>query len=203
MRNHYVKPGILEAYFGPMKCGKTKALIDRVEKIDYIDNHSYLFIKPKVDTRDEDVASRSNDGALSIPCQKVAKPEEILKLVNGHSVVAIDEAQFFDPSIVPVVEALLARGKNVLIAGLNLDYRGEPFGSMPTLMALADEFYALTAICEHPRCSRIASRTQRTINGKPSHYDDPLIIVEGSTDEEYGPRCLKHHEVPGRPTQLD
>jgi thymidine kinase len=107
-------------------------------------------------------------------------------------VVAIDEAQFFDPEIVPIVRQLADRGLRVIVAGLDTDFRGEPFGPMPVLMALAEQVEKLQAICMV--CGEPACRTQRLVNGVPARYDDPIVIVGAS--ELYEARCRAHHEVP-------
>jgi len=122
---------------------------------------------------------------------------DILTHLNPETtVVAIDEAQFFDDGIVKLCRDLAdQRGLRVIIAGLDLDFRGEPFGPVPQLMAQAEEVDKLHAICV--RCGDEASRTQRIINGKPANYDDPIILV-GAT-EAYEARCRHCHEVPGRP----
>jgi thymidine kinase len=107
-------------------------------------------------------------------------------------VVAIDEAQFFDEEIVSVVQKLGDMNLRVIIAGLDTDFRGEPFGMMPVLMAQAEMVDKLHAICM--TCGEAASRTQRLVNGKPAHYNDPVVIVGAS--ELYEARCRLHHQVP-------
>jgi thymidine kinase len=114
------------------------------------------------------------------------------KVDNETTVVAMDEAQFFDPEIVDVANELASRGVRVIIAGLDLDFRGEPFGPMPVLMAKAEKVDKLHAICM--TCGNEASRTQRLVNGKPARYDDPVVIVGAS--ELYEARCREHHDVP-------
>lgn len=128
-------------------------------------------------------------------------PEEIFRdkdIFTSHksgALIIIDEAQFFSPTIIDVTQLLLKQGLDVIAAGLNLDFRGEPFGSMPQLMAAADKVIELTAICTV--CGEAATRTQRIINGEPANYKDPLVLIGGSN--KYEARCLKHHIVPGRP----
>jgi thymidine kinase len=106
--------------------------------------------------------------------------------------VGIDEAQFFDADIIPLAQELAERGIRVIIAGLDTDFRGEPFGPMPVLMAKADVLDKLHAICMV--CGGMASRSQRLVDGKPARYHDPVIIVGAS--EMYEARCRAHHEVP-------
>ena len=128
-------------------------------------------------------------------------PVEILDLVKPeHKIVAIDEGQFFSEAIIFVIEKLLKQGKNVLVAGLELDFKAEPFGSMPEILCLADEVYKQPAVCQYPGCGLPATRIQRMIDGKPSHYTSPLIIIEGTQKNvDYFSHCIKHHEVPGKP----
>lgn len=200
-----VKKGVLEVFCGPMKCGKTRELIHRVDKFPYIEA-GFRFIKPTIDTRDKNITSRFLGQKFTYECDPVdpKNPEEILNYINGeHDLVAIDEAQFFSGGLVQVVEHLLQQDKNVVIGGLELDFRGEPFGPMPYLLTIADEVTKLTAVCEYNSCKSLANRTQRLINGEPAHYTAPLVSIEGSTQEEsYQARCLKHHEVPGKPILL-
>jgi len=106
--------------------------------------------------------------------------------------VGIDEAQFFDTEIAGVAQELAARGVRVIVAGLDMDFRGEPFGPIPLILAKAERVDKLHAICMV--CGDEASRTQRLVNGKPAKYDDPVVIVGAS--ELYEARCRAHHEVP-------
>lgn len=111
----------------------------------------------------------------------------------------IDEIQFFDNDIVDVVQHLANSGYRVICAGLDQDFRGEPFGKMPELMAIAELVTKLQAVCAV--CGSPASRTQRLINGSPAGYDDPIILVGAS--ESYEPRCRHHHEVPGNMVKIN
>ena len=123
-------------------------------------------------------------------------PADILRLVNGDvDVVAIDESTVFPTSVIGVCQQLVRDGKRVIAAGLDQDFRGEPFGPVPVLLALAEQVTKLNAICVV--CGRPASRTQRLIDGQPAKYDDPIILI-GAT-ENYEARCNRCHEVPGRP----
>jgi thymidine kinase len=106
--------------------------------------------------------------------------------------VAIDEAQFFDDGLIAVVQTLAARGVRVIVAGLDLDFRGEPFGPIPHLLCEAEDVTKLHAICVV--CGEEASRTQRLVNGQPARYDDPIILVGAA--EAYEARCREHHVVP-------
>ncbi|WP_457631822.1 thymidine kinase, partial [Oceanithermus sp.] len=126
--------------------------------------------------------------------EPVAGSAELAERLAGGDVqvVAVDEAQFFDEGLPQVLEELTGRGVRVIVAGLDMDFRGEPFGVMPTLMARAEFVEKLSAVCV--RCGRAATRTQRLVNGKPARYDEPVILVGAA--EAYEPRCRACHEVP-------
>lgn len=110
---------------------------------------------------------------------------------SSTDVVAIEEAQFFDDGLVEVCNTLADRGLQVIASGLDMDFRGEPFGPMPTLLAEADEVVKLRAICAC--CGRDASRSQRLIDGEPAPASAPTILV--GTQESYEARCRHYHEV--------
>jgi len=198
LESPHFNPGKLEVYTGPMRSGKTRELLNRVDKISYVNGYNVLLVKPKVDTRDQDVKTRF--GSLSFPCKFIDedKPEKILNLVKEkEKVIAIDETHFFSSKIIEVVEKLLDQDRNVLIAGLDLNFRGEVFGSMGELLARADEVNKLKAVCCYKNCDQPATRTQRLVNGEPAPYDAPLVLI-GDDKEGYEPRCLNHHKVPGK-----
>ena len=197
VRYDLINPGVLEVICGPMFSGKTFELMHRVEKLNYLKGSKYHLFKPAKDTRDANIKTRFN--GLEIECISIKKPEEIFDhLTEGSNLVGLDEAQFFQKDMIKVINELLNKDINVIAAGLDLDYRGEPFGIMSDLLAMADSVEKLFATCFYPRCKRRASRTQRLINGKPAHYNEPTIVVDGSGKEIYEARCLKHHTVPGR-----
>jgi len=184
----------LEVIVGSMFSGKSEELIRRVKRA-AIAKQKVLVFKPALDHRYgvEKVAAHNG---MSVDCIPIEQPEEILQFVDETTdVVAIDEVQFFPPSIIDVCQRLVQKGKRVIAAGLDLDFRGEPFGSVPVLMALAEQVTKLNAICVV--CGRQASRTQRLIDGPPANYSDPIILI-GAT-ENYEARCNQCHEVPGRP----
>lgn len=196
--NPNIKPGVLEVFCGPMRSGKTRELINRVDKPKIME-FGFQFFKPDIDTRDNTVSSRF--GKLSYKCIFVdsQKPEKIFDHLNDDiKIVALDEAQFFQKGIEWVIEKMLLRDINVIVAGLELDFRGEPFGRMHHILARADIITKLHAVCEFDGCKMPASRTQRLIDGEPADYNSPIIIV-GDKLEGYEPRCLKHHTVPGKP----
>jgi len=174
-----------------MFSGKTDELIRRLRRATIARQHVQVF-KPAIDMRYavEKVTSHAGTDFAAIP---VAKAAEIRKRLDKEAtVVAIDEAQFFDDEVIQVVEELAAKKIRVLVAGLDMDFRGEPFGPMPELMSRAEHVDKLQAICII--CGEPASRTQRLVNGKPARYDDPVVIVGAA--ELYEARCRKHHEVP-------
>jgi thymidine kinase len=186
--------GWIEVVCGSMFSGKTEELIRRVRRAKIARQKVQVF-KPALDTRygAEKVTSHNGLDTAAVP---VKSTRTLLELVEPDTnVVAIDEVQFFDLDIVPVCRLLAEGGRRVIVAGLDMDFRGEPFGPMPLLMAEAEQVEKLQAICVV--CGTPASRTQRLINGRPASYDDPIVLVGGS--ESYEARCRLHHEVPGRP----
>jgi thymidine kinase len=184
----------LEVIVGSMFSGKSEELIRRVKRA-AIAKQNVLVFKPAMDHRYgmEKVAAHNG---LHIDCMPVVDSEDILNQVNESvDVVAIDEVQFFNQDIISVCQRLVKAGKRVIVAGLDQDFRGEPFGPVPVLMALAEQVTKLNAICVG--CGRAASRTQRLINGEPARYDEPIILI-GAT-ENYEARCSRCHQVPGSP----
>jgi len=183
--------GWVEVICGSMFSGKTEELIRRLKRAMIAKQQVQVF-KPQLDTRYARAKITSHDG-LDFHATAVAQPADILDMLDAETeVVAIDEAQFFDWSITEVCDALADRGLRVIVAGLDMDFRGEPFGPMPVLMAQAEQVHKLQAICQ--RCGAPASRTQRLINGQPAAYDDPVILV--GAEEVYEPRCRVCHSVP-------
>lgn len=186
--------GHVELICGSMFSGKTEELLRRIRRAEIARRRIQIF-KPRLDNRYGLDKVASHNGVARSDAVVVENAEEILGLVHPETeVVAIDEIQFFDWTIADVCSALADRGKRVIAAGLDQDFRGEPFGPMPLLMALAEEVDKLHAICVI--CGASASRTQRLIDGRPARYDDPVILVGGS--ESYEARCRACHDVPGR-----
>jgi thymidine kinase len=184
-------PGSVEVICGSMFSGKTDELIRRLRRATIARQHVQVF-KPAIDMRYavEKVTSHAGTAFDAIPIEKAA---DIRNRLDGNvTVVAIDEAQFFDDEIIQVVEELADKKLRVIVAGLDTDFRGEPFGPMPELMARAEHVDKLQAICMI--CGEPASRTQRLVNGKPARYHDPVVIVGAA--EMYEARCRTHHEVP-------
>ncbi len=185
------KKGSVEVITGSMFCGKTDELIRRLRRATIAKQHIQVF-KPLIDNRfsEEKVTSHAGSEFDALPIDKAADIRS--QLDDNTTVVGIDEAQFMDKEIVQIVNFLADKGLRVLISGLDTDFRGEPFGSMPTLTAQAEHVTKLHAICMV--CGEDASRTQRLVDGKPAHYNDPVVIVGAS--ELYEARCRLHHEVP-------
>ena len=185
--------GSLEVICGSMFSGKTEELIRRVKRA-HIARQSVQVFKPTIDTRYslEEVASHDGVRANAVAVRYAAEiPEHLLATTT---VVAVDEVQFFDQAIVEVCETLAEQGMRVIVAGLDQDFRAEPFGPMPMLMAKAERVDKLQAICVV--CGQSAARTQRLINGEPACYDDPVILV--GAKEAYEARCRHCHAVPHR-----
>lgn len=191
MKHH---SGRVEVICGSMFSGKTEELIRRVRRATIAQQKVQVF-KPQIDTRYavERVTSHNGQGFEAEP---VEKAEAIMsRLESDTTVVAIDEAQFFDDAIVSVTARLAAKGIRIILAGLDMDFRGEPFGPMPDLLSVGDDVQKLHAICMV--CGEDASRTQRLVNGEPAGYNDPIIMVGAA--ESYEARCREHHSVPGKP----
>ncbi|HEX7038738.1 MAG TPA: thymidine kinase [Trueperaceae bacterium] len=198
MLGHPFSSGWVEVIAGPMFSGKSEELIRRVTRA-LIAKQPVQVFKPVIDDRYDALAVASHMGRTleARPVPDVAALEDALR--EETQVVAVDEAQFFEPALVDLVDRLASRGVRVILAGLDLDFRGEPFGPMPALLARAEVVEKLTAIC---RCGRAATRTQRLIAGQPAHVDDPVVLVGAA--ESYEPRCRSCHVVvrSGRPTPL-
>ncbi len=184
------REGWVEVICGCMFSGKTEELIRRVRRAQIAKQRVQVF-KPRLDDRYMAEKVTSHDGAhfAAVVVENVADIEA--QVEPDCDVVAIDEVQFFDWRIADLVNELAESGKRVILAGLDMDFRGEPFGPMPLLMAQAEMVDKLSAICVV--CGSPASRTQRLINGQPASYDDPVILVGAS--EVYEARCRHCHQV--------
>jgi thymidine kinase len=193
----YLQPrgGWIELICGSMFSGKTEELIRRVRRAEIARQHVQVF-KPQLDDRYSESKVWSHTG-INCEAESIERATEILpRLKPDTNVVAIDEVQFLDWQVADVTETLADRGLRVICAGLDQDFRGEPFGPMPLLMAQAELVDKLHAICHS--CGAPASRTQRLINGQPANYNDPVIMV--GAQEVYEARCRNCHRVPGRPS---
>ena len=187
------RSGWVEVICGSMFSGKTEEMIRRVRRAQIAKQKVQVF-KPAIDTRYavEQVKSHNGLGHDAIPAATLV--EILTNIEPDTTVIGIDEIQFFDMDVIQMVRQLADRGVRVIAAGLDMDFRGEPFGPMPQLMSEAEHVDKLHAICVV--CGADASRTQRLINGRPALYDDPIILVGGS--ESYEARCRHCHEVPRR-----
>ncbi len=182
--------GRIEVICGSMFSGKSEELIRRVRRAQIARQRVQVF-KPALDDRYGRRQVASHDGSR-VDATPVARSEEILTSLDPEAtVVAIDEAQFLDDRLPDVVRTLADRGVRVIVAGLDMDFRGEPFGPMPQLLAIAEAVDKLTAICMV--CGAPATRTQRLINGQPARYTDPVILL--GAQEVYEARCRRHHVV--------
>ncbi len=182
--------GRIEVICGSMFSGKTEEMIRRLRRA-VIARQQVQAFKPVLDSRYHAEKVTSHNG-LNFQAQPVHHSSAILDAVAPETdVVAIDEVQFFDDEIVGVCEALAERGKRVICAGLDQDFRGLPFGPMPELLARAEDVSKLHAICVV--CGEDASRTQRLIEGRPAAYDDPIVLVGAA--EVYEARCRKCHRI--------
>jgi thymidine kinase len=187
-------PGWVEVISGVMFAGKSEELIRRVRRAIIARRRVQVF-KSHLDARYTGLYSVSSHDGTELDASPVDSAAEIFRLVRPESqLVAIDEAQFLDPDVVPVATTLAQRGVRVILAGTDTDFRGEPFGAMGELMAVAelvDKLQAICVVCGDPAC-----RNQRLINGKPARYDSPTIMVGGR--ESYEARCRHCHQVPRR-----
>ncbi|MCA9972363.1 MAG: thymidine kinase [Anaerolineales bacterium] len=182
--------GRIELICGSMFSGKTEELIRRLRRA-VIARQQVQVFKPALDTRYHEERVTSHNG-LNFEARPVEAARAILDAIEPDTtVVAIDEVQFFDPEIVAVCEMLAEQEKRVICAGLDMDFRGEPFGALPALLARAEMIDKLHAICVV--CGEEASRTQRLINGEPAAYDDPVVLVGAA--EVYEARCRQCHAV--------
>ncbi|WOV84654.1 thymidine kinase [Sporosarcina jeotgali] len=183
--------GWVEVICGSMFSGKSEELIRRIRRSQFAKQKIAVF-KPELDNRYSEEAVVSHNGTTVIAMPVACSADIAAQVTDDCDVIAIDEAQFFDDGIVDTVMDLANHGFRVIVAGLDQDFRGEPFGPMPRLMAIAEIVTKLQAVCTI--CGSPSSRTQRLINGKPAGFDDPIILVGAS--EAYEPRCRMHHDVP-------
>ncbi len=187
----YGQWGSVELIVGPMYAGKSEELIRRVNRA-RIAGLKVLVFKPTIDARYSFASITSHNGK-QMGCIAVRDEKEILTFIEREKfdVLAIDEGQFFDYGLLDVCQKAANMGKRVIVSGLDMNFRGEPFGVMPSLMAIAEYVTKLTAICMV--CKRPASKSQRLVDGKPAPYDDPVIQV--GARESYEARCRKCHEI--------
>jgi len=189
--------GELRVVCGPMFAGKTLFVIGALDSFKKA-GFSVQAFKASLDVSRYQTQNLVAHSGVEFPAIAIPPndPWQIaFNLEPETQIVGIGEAQFFSEELVRVVEWILEKGMLVIVEGLDTDFRGEPFGPMPHLIAIAQEVIKLKGVCRI--CGAPATRTQRLIDGKPAPYDSPLLMVGGN--ELYEPRCLKHHEVPGKP----
>lgn len=183
--------GWIEIIVGPMYSGKSEELIRRIRRAKIARQKVQVF-KPEIDNRYsiDDIVSHCGEKEEAIA---IKNSEEILGFLKRDiDVIAVDEVQFFDDNIINILTKISNGGKRVICAGLDMDFRGEPFGCVPKLMAIAEFVDKLQAICMC--CGNPATRTQRLINGKPANYNESVILI--GAKESYEARCRKCHCVP-------
>jgi thymidine kinase len=167
-----------------MFAGKSEELIRRARRALYAKKKVQVF-KPTLDNRYDETMVVTHMG-VAHEAQLVRDTGELRAATAPDSeVILVEEAQFFDLDIVSWAVENADKGKEVILAGLDQDFRREPFGPMPYLLAVADEVVKLRAICMN--CGQVASHTYRTIDGKPAHRDDPVILI--GAQESYEARC--------------
>ncbi len=186
--------GLIEVIAGCMFAGKTEELIRRIKVFEFAKKKVVVF-KPKIDNRYSEDKVVSHAGS-AVQSYAIEKSVEILNIVDDSvDVVAIDEVQFFDDDIIFICEFLAQKGKRVMCAGLDMDFRGIPFPVMAHLITIAEFVTKLTAVCV--KCGAPATRSQRLIDGTPADYNDPIILV--GAQESYEARCRHDHIVVNHP----
>jgi len=190
------RAGWIEIIVGSMYAGKTEELLRRIKRINYAKKECIVF-KPKIDNRysNNEIVSHNKSKVESIIIEKANDIYNYLQNSLPYA-IAVDEVQFLDNGIIEVSEDLADRGVRVILAGLDLDFRGESFGVVPELLARAEYVTKLKAICQV--CGAPATRTQRLINGKPASYYDPIILI--GAKEHYEARCRHCHVVGDKPS---
>jgi thymidine kinase len=183
--------GWIEVIAGVMFSGKSEELMRRVRRATIARKRVQVF-KSHLDDRYAglyNVSSHDGRDLAAIPVDSASQIAQ--KLDPMAQVVAVDEVQFLDTGIIALATALAERGRRVILAGLDTDFRGEPFGAMPQLMAVGEQVTKLHAICV--LCGNPASRNQRLIDGQPARWDSPTIMI-GAT-QSYEARCRACHRV--------
>jgi thymidine kinase len=189
---HGSRPGWIEVITGVMFSGKSEELIRRVRRA-IIARRKVQVFKSHLDSRYTGLYTVTSHDGKELEAAPVDSAAEIFRQVRPTTeLVAIDEAQFLDPEVVLVASALAARGVRVILAGTDTDFRGEPFGAMGSLLAIAESVDKLQAICVV--CGDLATRNQRLVDGRPARYESPTILVGGR--ESYEARCRHCHRVP-------
>lgn len=185
--------GRLEVICGPMFSGKSEELIRRMRRAQ-IAHQVVVAFKNRLDNQhDHAVEYLISHNGSKISARPTETVQEMLHIVEEENaqVICIDNVHFFSHKIIQAIYTLVARGKQVIVAGLDLDFRGIPFGPIPTLLALANQITKLQAICS--QCGNEGNFTQRFVNGKAAHYDDPIVMV--GQQETYQARCRNCYTI--------
>ena len=185
------KFGWIECICGSMFSGKSEELLRRIKR-GVIAKQSVLLFKPSIDNRYEENKVSTHNGN-SFESVNIDKADEILDYIKDkkYDIIGIDEVQFFDNKIIEVINKLADEGIRVIVAGLDMDFKAEPFYPMPEIMAISEMVTKLHAVCN--KSGKEASRSQRLINGEPAKYDDPIVVIGAS--ESYEARCRHCHEI--------
>ena len=194
-----LKKGILEVICGSMFSGKTEELIRRMRRSQIAQLKTQVF-KHSLDhdrTATENLRSHAGDKLAAIAVDTSATLKELI--LDDSRVIGIDEAQFFSAELCIVIQELIDTGKKVIVSGLDLDFRGIPFGCIPPLLALADRVIKLKAVCII--CGEDAQFTQRVVDGKPAKFSDPIIMV--GADERYQARCRGCYQIDKKPREIE
>lgn len=185
------KFGWIECICGSMFSGKSEELLRRIKR-GVIAKQKVLLFKPSIDNRYEENMVSTHNGN-SYESVNIDKAEQIYDYIidKKYDIIGIDEVQFFDEKIVEVINKLADDGIRVIVAGLDMDFKAEPFHPMPEIMAVSEIVTKLHAVCN--KCGKEASRSQRLIDGEPARYDDPIVVIGAS--ESYEARCRHCHEI--------
>ena len=186
--------GWIEVITGPMFAGKSEELLRRIRILRFSKQNIICF-KPSIDDRysKDEIASHAGGKYKAYAVKNVEEMKSLIK--DNTDVVAIDEIQFFSHDVIGFLESLADKGIRVIVAGLDMDFRGEPFGVLPELLTRAEFVTKLTAVCA--KCGAPATRTQRLVDGHPASFEDPIVLV-GAVDH-YEPRCRHCHEILNKP----
>ena len=185
------KYGWIECICGSMFSGKSEELLRRIKR-GVIARQKVLLFKPTIDNRYEETKISTHNGN-SYDSVSIDKANQIYDYIknDNYDIIGIDEIQFFDKNIVNVINDLANKGIRVIVAGLDMDFKAEPFHPMPEIMAISEMVTKLHAVCN--KCGKEASRSQRLINGVPAKYDDEVVVIGAS--ESYEARCRHCHEI--------
>jgi len=210
-------PGSFEFFYGPMKSGKTEALLKRLDKVDYHSELGYKVFRPLMDNREERSILSSRYSKKEVPATLVSheEPFEIISyLEKDTKIVVIDEVQFFSKELAVLIHNLKHENFNVIGAGLYADFRGQPYKFMSQIFSEVTHPTFLKGVCEyindsHMKCNNASTYTQRLLDGKPASWNDSIDLVETEDGKDsegrkvtYETRCVHHHEVKDVPLEF-